>query len=76
MKKYVYEAYPSWRAQHPERVCPERLEELNEYMNNKDIIDPWGVPYLAACSVTGHLLVWSAGEDGRFRTEDDVRSDR
>ena len=45
VKKYAYEAYPSWASSHPDKSCPEKLEQLNEYMNNKDIKDPWGFEY-------------------------------
>src|SRR5215468_8862693 len=41
VKKYAFEAYPSWAAAHPDKQCPDRLEDLNEYMNNKDAKDPW-----------------------------------
>src|SRR4051794_31864156 len=49
VKKYAYEAYPSWIAAHPEKACPDKLEELNAYMNNKDVRDPWGGSYKMLC---------------------------
>jgi hypothetical protein len=74
VKKYAFEAYPSWRAQHPNLVCPARLVALNEYMNNKDIKDPWGGTYGFSCDDSG-IRVWSRGEDGVSGTGDDIRSD-
>jgi hypothetical protein len=78
---YADYAYPQWRSTH-HALCPQSLDELNEFMNNKDIKDPWGTPYYFACgplavphNATG-IWVMSAGEDGRFGTADDVRSDR
>lgn len=77
VKKYVYEAFPSWAFVHPDRTCPERLAELNEWMNNKDIKDPWGGDYRHVC-LPGKpsLVVWSAGEDRIPGTADDIWSDR
>lgn len=37
--------------------------------------DPWGNPYMFVCNTRG-ITVVSAGEDGRFFTDDDIRSDR
>lgn len=73
VKKYAYEAYPSWRATH-EQACPRELAELNEFMNNKDTFDPWGVHYQMRCDERG-IVVRSFGEDGRYDTRDDLRSD-
>lgn len=75
VKKYALEAYPLWRVQHPNAVCPERLEDLNEYMNNKTIRDEWDGVYEMSCSDFG-ILVWTAAEDGQPGTADDIRSDR
>lgn len=79
VKKYAYEAYPSWSASHPDKGCPEKLEELNEYMNNKDIKDPWGGTYKMYCGANlpagaKGLAVSSPGEDGKEGTSDDVKS--
>ena len=38
-----------WSRSTPTRRCPDKLEDLNEYMNNKDIKDPWGDPYKMMC---------------------------
>ncbi|NVB77344.1 MAG: hypothetical protein HOV81_03030 [Kofleriaceae bacterium] len=75
VKKYAFEAYPRWRAWHPNAACPERLDELNEYMNNEHTHDPWGGVYEMSCNELG-ILVWTVAEDGRPGTADDIRSDR
>lgn len=72
VRKYVYEAYPSWRAVHHE-PCPYRLDELNAYMNSTDIYDPWGVPYEMRCDDSG-IVVHSLGEDRAYDTADDLWS--
>ena len=78
VKKYAYEAYPSWSAAHPDKGCPDKLEDLNEYMNNKDIKDPWGGTYKMMCGQNlpagaKGLAVSSPGEDGKEGTADDVK---
>lgn len=79
VKKYAYEAYPSWAQAHPDKSCPEKLESLNEYMNNKDIKDPWGQEYKMFCGPNlpagaKGLAVMSYGEDQKEGTGDDVKS--
>ena len=73
VKKYAFEAYPSWRHDRPGFTCPGSLLVLNEYMNQKDTLDPWGRSYRHRCEAN-QLLVSSRGEDGRFGTVDDVKS--
>jgi len=78
-KQYAYEAYPSWAAAHPDKVCPDRFEELNEYMNKTDMNDPWGRPYKMICGPNlpagaKGLAVISQGEDGKEGTADDIKS--
>ena len=48
-EKYAKEAYPSWAASHPDRECPDQLEDLNEYMNGNDTNDSWGHPFRMMC---------------------------
>jgi general secretion pathway protein G len=79
VKKYAFEAYPSWAAAHPDKSCPDKLEDLNEFMNNKDIKDPWGTNYKMFCGPTlppgaKGLAVMSAGEDQKEGTNDDLKS--
>lgn len=78
-KKYAFEAYPSWSAAHPNSACPEKLEDLNEYMNNKDTKDPWGGSYKMLCGQNlppgaKGIAVTSPGEDGKEGTADDIKS--
>src|SRR5262245_13923882 len=78
-KKYAFEAYPSWAAAHPDKQCPDKLEDLNEYMNNKDTKDPWGGQYKMLCGQNlpagaKGIAIQSPGEDGKEGTEDDVKS--
>jgi len=77
-KKYAVEAYPQWLAAHPDKACPDKLEELNAYMTDNDTLDPWGRPYRMMCGPTmagaRGLAVISAGEDGKGGTADDIKS--
>lgn len=75
IKKYAYEAYPSWRGAHPDQACPPRLADLNEYMNNKDVKDTYGHDYEMYCGLHG-IVVRSLGEDGRRNTKDDLWSNQ
>ena len=79
VKKYAYEAYPTWSTSHPGKSCPEKLESLNEYMNNKDVKDPWGNDYKMYCGANlpagaKGLAVMSLGEDSKEGTADDIKS--
>lgn len=80
VKKYAYEAYGEWSQVHPAKQCPDRLEELNEYMDRKDAVDPWGRPYVMYCGSSlpagarGGIAVLSMGPDGKEGTDDDIRS--
>lgn len=77
-RKYALEAYPHWLAAHPDKACPDKLEELNEYMTDNDTLDPWGRPYRMMCGPTmagaKGIAVISAGEDGKGGTADDIKS--
>jgi len=79
IQKYAYEAYPQWSQANPSKACPDKLEDLNEFMNNKDIKDPWGTAYKMFCGPTlppgaKGLAVMSAGEDQKEGTNDDLKS--
>ena len=79
LKQYVFEAYPSWSAAHPDKACPDKLSDLNEYMNNTDVNDSWGHPIKSFCGPTlppgaKGFAVMSAGEDGKDGTPDDLKS--
>lgn len=75
VKKYALEALPSWRQANPGKRCPAKLEDLDEYMNNRDISDPWGHDYVMAC-VGDRFVVRSFGPDGLDGTADDISSDQ
>jgi len=69
VNKYANEAYPSWASSHSD-ACPKQLTDLNEYMNNKDIKDPWGNPYQMYCGANlpagaKGVAVKSLGENGK-----------
>jgi prepilin-type N-terminal cleavage/methylation domain-containing protein len=79
LKKYAFEAYPSWSTSHPDKACPAEISELNEYMNNNDSNDSWGRPIKMLCGAelpagAKGLAVMSAGEDGKEGTPDDLKS--
>jgi prepilin-type N-terminal cleavage/methylation domain-containing protein len=79
LKKYAFEAYPSWSTSHPDKACPAEISELNEYMNNNDSNDSWGRPIKLLCGAelpagARGLGVVSAGEDGKEGTPDDLKS--
>ena len=79
IQKYAFEAYPQWSQANPSKACPDKLEDLNEFMNNKDIKDPWGTQYKMFCGPTlppgaKGLAVMSVGEDQKEGTSDDLKS--
>jgi IPT/TIG domain-containing protein len=79
VKKYAFEAFPQWSAAHPDKACPDRLTDLDEYMNGSPTKDPWGRDYRMLCGATlpagaRGLGVVSAGEDGKIDTADDIKS--
>ena len=79
VKKYAFEAYPSWSASHPDKACPEKLSDLNEYMNDNDSNDAWNKPLKMMCGASlpagaKGLAVMSSGEDGKDGTADDIKS--
>ena len=76
---YAYQAYPAWAAAHPDKDCPDKLADLNPYMNNEDTSDAWGIPITLLCGASlppgAHgLAVTSAGEDHKAGTSDDLHS--
>jgi general secretion pathway protein G len=79
LRKYAFEAYPAWQAAHPDKACPEKLSDLNEYMNNDDSNDSWGKPMKLLCGSSlppgaKGIGVVSAGADNKEGTEDDLKS--
>jgi hypothetical protein len=79
VEQYAYEAYPQWAVANPSKACPASIAELNEFTARKDDLDPWGHPYKLMCGPTlppaaKGVAIASAGPDGQFDTDDDVRS--
>lgn len=79
VKKYADEAYPSWAMSNTSKSCPDRLEDLNEFMNSKDVRDPWGNNYGLVCGANAPagvkgIGVSSNGPDGKPGTADDIHS--
>ncbi len=80
VQKYVHEAYPAWRHAHPGKECPQRLIELNEYMEDKDANDAWGRPLKMFCGEdrwrgAKGIEVISLGRDAEAGTEDDIKAE-
>ena len=79
LNMYAYQAYPAWSAAHPEKDCPDRLADLDPYMNNDDSTDAWGTPLKMLCGANlpagaRGFAVISAGEDHKEGTSDDLHS--
>ena len=77
VRAYVDEAYPRWKAEHPDQQCPATLVEVAKYFNNDVsvpvLVDPWGHTLGMICDKDG-FKVLSTGPDGKSGTDDDVRS--
>ena len=79
LTKYANEAFTAWSMAHPQVMCPERLADLDEYMNAQDVNDAWGNPIKLFCGANlppgaRHIALLSAGPDGKEGTADDLRS--
>ena len=78
--KFTFEAFPMWQRSHSDKGCPEKLEDLSDYMDKKDTKDPWGNTYKFYCGqnlpagAKGGFAVSSPGEDGKEGTADDIKS--
>nr|HEX4315194.1 hypothetical protein [Kofleriaceae bacterium] len=77
-KQLAYEAYPQWSAAHPSRACPDKLDDLLEFVSIQGL-DPWKHRYAVYCGATlpkgvKGILVKSAGPDGKLGTADDLSS--
>jgi len=79
LTQYANEAFPQWSASHPDKACPDKITDLNEYMNASDPNDSWGRPIKMLCGTNlpagaKGIAVLSMGEDGKEGTEDDLKS--
>ena len=78
VRKYAFEAYPSWSASNPDKACPAKLADLAE-LTNAELVDPWGHAYKMMCGKdlpkgAKGLAVSSPGPDGKPGTADDIKS--
>jgi hypothetical protein len=78
-RAYVEEAWPQWKAEHPDKPCPDKLEDLAKYFGPDPGVplyeDGWGHPLKMTCDPKmGLLVVLSLGADGTFGTPDDIHA--
>jgi hypothetical protein len=71
-KKYAYEGFPAWVVAHPAYACPQRLAELDVFVDRLDTIDPWGTSFQSYCHDGNTFRVVSAGPDRTHGTPDDI----
>jgi len=79
LNQYANEAFPQWSANHPDKACPDKLSDLDEFMNSHDSNDAWARPIKMMCGTNlppgaKGIAVISAGEDGKEGTADDLKS--
>ncbi len=79
VQKYAFEAYPQWSASHPDKACPAKIGDLDEFMLPAESKDPWGHVYVMYCGATlpkgaKGVAILSLGADGKFGTADDIKS--
>ena len=79
VRKLANEAYPQW-VMKPSNSgkCP-TVTDLAEYMNSKDVKDPWGQEYIVKCGGdlppgASGIAVMSLGDDQKEGTGDDIKS--
>jgi hypothetical protein len=59
-----------------ENHCPTRDALVSRnYVDAKDLVDPWGTSITFQCTAGGDVVVRSAGPDRLFHTPDDVTND-
>ena len=59
-----------------ENRCPTRDALVSSnYVDAKELIDPWGTSITFHCTADGDVVVRSAGPDRLFHTPDDITSD-
>ena len=71
--KFANEAFPQWSMNNSGKACPDKISDLNQYMNDQSpeaTNDAWGKPLKMYCGtnmpagVTGGFAVMSFGENG------------
>ena len=78
VKQYAFEAYPQWAVAHPDKACPDSIDELAEYTTSPPL-DSWGHALVAQCGAAlpagaKGIAIHSLGPDGVDGTADDIRS--
>jgi hypothetical protein len=59
-----------------ENRCPTRDALVSRnYVDARELIDPWGTSLTFHCAAGGDVVVRSAGPDRQFHTADDITSD-
>jgi type II secretory pathway pseudopilin PulG len=79
MRKLAHEAFPLWSSANPSKSCPDKIEDVAEFADKKEMKDPWGQPYKFFCGPTlppgaKGLAIQSSGEDAKENTSDDLKS--
>ncbi|HTL35573.1 MAG TPA: prepilin-type N-terminal cleavage/methylation domain-containing protein [Kofleriaceae bacterium] len=78
--KFADEAFPQWSRSHPDKGCPDKIDDLTEYMNSNNKNDPWGTEWKLLCppnlpaGVRTGIAIVSAGPDKKEGTSDDIKS--
>jgi prepilin-type N-terminal cleavage/methylation domain-containing protein len=78
--KFADEAFPQWSRSHPDKGCPDKIDDLTEYMNSNNKNDPWGTEWKLLCppnlpaGVRTGIAIISAGPDKKEGTSDDIKS--
>ena len=78
--QYANESYGRWALDNTGKVCPDDINELAKYADQKEAKDPWDHKLVMFCGdnkpegVTGQIGVLSFGPDGKQDTTDDIRS--
>src|SRR5512143_2766938 len=66
VKKFADEAFPQWARSHPDKGCPDKMEDLAEYK----LFCPPNLP----AGAKGGIAISSPGEDKKEGTSDDIKS--
>jgi len=77
-KQLSGEAFRKWHVDNDKRFCPKSLVPLLKFSNvRKDLLDPWGEPYVMMCGSDPSDDVFgvvSKGKDRTLGTSDDIAS--
>lgn len=81
VKQMAFEAYQMW-ARDSDKDCPDKLDALLRFTNQKNIKDPWKQELIMVCGDNrGHGMpegtsfgILSKGPDKKLGTKDDIKS--